>query len=119
LADPIATSRQAPHDPGSKVQASGCLLRLIWIALGHILLVFISTKIYAAQSFSSFDLAYWATVAAILGARHQDIHRFQGATASGEPATPEHFRRYAFGVAAAAAVLWVLAHIPSFIGSAP
>jgi hypothetical protein len=82
-------------------------------------LVLVATKIYASRSFSAFDLAYWATVAAILGARHVDIHRFHGATASGEPATPAHFRRYAYGVAAAAVVLWLLVHMLSFMGSAP
>ena len=87
--------------------------------MGPILLVFLGSKIYAARAFTLFDLAYWATVAAILGARHLDIHRFHGATASGEPATPEHLRRYAFGVTAAAAALWVLVHIPSFMGSTP
>ena len=58
-----------------------------------------------------------ATVAVILGARRVDIHRFHGTTTSGEPATPEHFRRYGYGVAAAAAALWILVHVPNFMGS--
>jgi hypothetical protein len=83
---------------------------LFWIAIGNVLLVLLVSRVYRAGGFSLYDVLYWMTVASMLGARYVDIHRFQGATASGEPATPEHFRRYAYGVTAGALAVWALAH---------
>ena len=117
MTDTVSSSRRTPPEPPTAIDAPGCLVRLLWIALGPILLLFLATRIYTSRSFSLLDLAYWATVAAILGARHLDIHRFHGATTSGEPATPEHLRRYTYGVAGVALVIWMLVNMPTLLRS--
>jgi hypothetical protein len=81
-----------------------------------VLLVLFVSRIYLAGAFSFFDLAFWANVAAMLAARYFDVHRFHGATASGEPATPQDFRRYAYGLAAGAFVAWGLVHASHLVG---
>jgi hypothetical protein len=98
-----------------QVQAPGCALRLFWIAIGNGFLLFFASRVYMAGSFSLFDLAYWATAAAMAGARYIDVFRFHGATTSGEAATPEHFRRYALGLGGGAIVLWGLVHASHLI----
>ena len=111
MANSVSNARsRGPEQTSSAVQGPGCLLRLFWIAIGNILLVLLVSRIYRAAGFSLLDLAYWITVAAMLGARYFDVHRFHGATASGEPATPEHFRRYAYGLGGGALVVWGLVH---------
>ena len=94
----------------SEVQGQGCLIRIFWIIIGNVLLVLFVSRIHIAGELSLFDLAYWTTVAAMVAARYIDVYRFHGATASGEPATPEHFRRYAYCLGAGALVVWCLVH---------
>lgn len=57
------------------------------------------------------DLGYCSAVMLVLAARYLDISRFEGTTDTGEPATTEHFRRYAIKLLLAAAVVWVLVHL--------
>jgi hypothetical protein len=90
--------------------AEGCLLRLFWILFGHLLLVALAGWIARRQGFSAFDLAYWVTVAALVAARYTDITRFNGTTAEGEPATLDHFRRYAAYTVLIGAVIWLGVH---------
>jgi hypothetical protein len=57
------------------------------------------------------DLVVWLTVVLAIVARRLDITRWQGTTAIGEPATLEHWRRYAAMVILAAAAGSILAHM--------
>ena len=117
MADTVSNPRQRGSEKtSSEVQGPGCLLRLFWIAIGNILLVVLTSRIYIAGGFSLLDLAYWMSVAAMIGARYFDVHRFHGATASGEPATPVHLRRYAFGLGAGALVVWAVVHALHLLG---
>jgi len=59
---------------------------------------------------SSLDAVVWVAVALTLGARWLDITRWEGKTASGEPATLAHWRRYAVVVVGLTAVASVVAH---------
>lgn len=104
--DPIA--QRAEYDrPG------GCLLRLLWMAFGNLALVMIAIVIIERRDFSAVDVAYWLVVVVLVVARYLDITRFAGRTASDEPATMRHFRRYALGLLVSAAAVWTGAHVLS------
>ncbi|PCC69443.1 hypothetical protein SAMN02745121_09199 [Nannocystis exedens] len=67
---------------------------------------------------SVLDGVVWLTVALTIVARRVDIMRWAGKTASGEPATLEHWRRYAMTVVLLTALASVLAHgIGGSVGS--
>lgn len=96
----------------AETNPTGCLLRLCWMFVGNGVLLF--SAIFIAQhpwkSLSAADLVYAAGVAFLLGTRFLDITRFQGTTATAEPATLAHWRRYALVVLAVSAGVWVGAH---------
>jgi hypothetical protein len=105
--DPVAHTRY--DRPG------GCLLRLFWMAFGNLALVLIALVIIERRDFSAVDVAYWLVVVALVIARYVDIARFAGRTASDEPATLRHFRRYALGLLASAAALWTCVHVLNYL----
>lgn len=110
---------ESPGVPPSHDSMSGCLVRLAWMLFGNVALfvlaVFISQR--PGGAFSAFDVAYWAVVAAVIGLRYLDIRSFKGQTATYEPATMAHWRRYAIVVVAAALVACGLAHGIAYLGS--
>lgn len=93
----------------------GCLLRLFWMAFGNMALVLITTVIVKRGAFSAVDVAYWLVVVALIVVRYVDITRFAGRTASYEPATLRHFRRYVFGLLASAAAVWTCIHVLRYL----
>ena len=109
--------QHVPGDSGSgSAGTAGCLLRVFWLFLGFIILFFvgyfIATRPAASRlSLSIFDAVYWAVAAAMAGARYLDVRCCSGKTATGEPATARHALRYALLLAAAAAAVWVGAHL--------
>jgi hypothetical protein len=82
------------------------------MALGNFALV--SSAVFISQHRTSFfspaDIIYWASVAFLLATRYVDIKRFNGRTASGEPASMPHWRRYAGLLAGASVCIWGAAH---------
>lgn len=95
---------QPPDNP------AGCLVRIFWMAIGGLALMFLAAAIFRRGAFSILDVVYWLVVAATAGARFIDVTRFQGRTASGEPATVAHVRRYALVLFVVAVAAWVGAH---------
>jgi hypothetical protein len=91
---------------------SGCLLRLYWMILGNALLALALISIFRnTEGFLSVaDIVFVCAVAALLAARWVDIVKLNGLTASGDPATPGHLKRYIVVLVVASAVLWGLAH---------
>jgi hypothetical protein len=59
---------------------------------------------------SALDGVVWVTVALTILARRVDITRWSGKTASGEPATLAHWRRYALTVILVTAAASAIAH---------
>jgi hypothetical protein len=102
----LNTSDQAPAQ-------GGCALRLFWMLVGNAIVY--GSLAYVALNKLAFpgvlDIVVWLTVVLTIVARRVDITRGQGTTASGEPATLEHWRRYAVAVVLAAAAASVLAHL--------
>ena len=56
------------------------------------------------------DAIFWAIVVCLGAARFLDVVKLRGHTASGEPASTAHLRRYLLFLPAASAILWGLAH---------
>jgi hypothetical protein len=102
----LNTSDQAPAQ-------AGCVLRLFWMLVGNAIVY--GSLAYVALNKLAFpgvlDIVVWLTVVLTIVARRVDIIRWQGTTASGEPATLEHWRRYAATVVVAAAAASVVAHM--------
>ena len=115
--NPSSTSRQeAPfqHDqqtPESPDAASGCLLRVYWMFLGHLLVAAIAYQIVqGGVSLTWADLAYWLGVMSVTAARYVDVHYLKGRTAEGQPATTRDWQRFSISTLVVAVVVWVAAH---------
>ncbi len=90
----------------------GVLLRLYWMFLGNVALIFLLAMIYVRRvPFASrLDAIYLLAVASLLAARYVDIRFLNGETGDGKPATLTHWRRYALLVGSVGLGAWLLAH---------
>ncbi len=102
-----------------QAHASGCLTRLTWMLFGNLVLFFSALALTNNYGFylSWADLALWAAVVVMIGARYLDIKRLGGLTAGGEPANMGHWRRYALIMVAVGAVLWIGGHLLAWRGA--
>lgn len=98
-----------------KDRASGCLVRIFWMMLGYLILIFAAISIAktpSATRLSIADLVWWATVAGIIAARYWDITAFGGKRADGQsPATMADWKRFSVLVFIATAIVWALLHV--------
>lgn len=97
--------------PPPESRPLGCLLRMFWMAAGNLALVMTVVLIVQRRAFSVLDGVYWVIVAALIAVRYVDITRFDGLTASAEPATLRDLGRYALGLVVTAATVWLMAHL--------
>jgi len=97
---------------------AGCLLRIFWMVIGNSLLFICAVYVLHNQIrfISIVDLVYWMTILAMLAARYVDIRRFGGTTATGESATPAHWRRYAVWLLVGALIVWISIHLLALAG---
>jgi hypothetical protein len=92
---------------------SGCLARMTWMLLGAGVLFLVGcyyalgTKDIASFSFGGWDIAYWAGVVVMVGAKYLDVRYFKGVTALGAPATLRNFAHYAIFVIVLATAGWL------------
>lgn len=94
----------------------GLFARIFWSLIGNIILLFLASKIYRAQTLLSiFDLAFWGIVLLIILVRYGDIKYLKGVTSEGLPATLEDWRKYVKYYSFIAAGLWLLIHGLSFL----
>jgi hypothetical protein len=93
-------------------QFSGCLVRLFWMFLGNVVLLFSAKAISDREAYalSIADLVFWGFVLALIIIRRVDISKLGGLTAAGQPASMVHWRRYAIVLLVLALVLWGSAH---------
>lgn len=98
----------APESSGTPV--FGCLPRLFWMIGGVVILFFVSLGILRTPSFSVYDAAFAATLAAMILARFLDIRYLNGETADGNPATMRDWRRYSVVLTAASFGCWLSLH---------
>jgi hypothetical protein len=93
-------------------------VRLWWMLLGNAALVAAAKVIADTQDrfLSWADGLFWAVATVTVTLRYLDVHRFGGLTASGRPATPAGWRRYAAIYLPVAAALWGVAHAAARLG---
>ena len=113
------TGAPTPTEVARGTPEYGCLIRLIWLVLGSGILFFIWISILSHKGtfFSALDAAFGATVALLIAVRYIDITRLNGQTASGEPATLAHWRRYSVMLLSCGAVAWAVAHAIAYLGN--
>lgn len=92
---------------------AGCLLRMVWMVAGNgaLYLSLVLIGLSRAPLPSYLDVIAVLAVALMIVARRFDITHFQGRTASNEPATLSHWRRYVLSLVTTAALAWLLAHL--------
>jgi prolipoprotein diacylglyceryltransferase len=87
---------------------------MFWMLVGNLILIFCAAAIFngpAPLAVSLADLAYWAVVAGIIGARYLDVRSLGGKTSDGQrPATMTDWKRYSGVLLAVTLVVWLLLH---------
>lgn len=99
-------------EPANEMSGTGCLVRLGWMMFGNAALLFCAINIvnHRGSFFSIADAVFWPVVIFLIWLRRFDITRMKGQTASGQPATLSHWKRYSAGLLIFAVVLWSVAH---------
>lgn len=102
--------------PAERSATLGLFLRLFWMFLGNMALGMSAIKIIGNHVtwFSLADVVYGTTIPLLIGARYVDIARYQGATATGEPATIKHWIRYTVSLTLISATVWVASHAVAY-----
>jgi hypothetical protein len=107
--DHTATPENPP--PQENTSLAAALLRVYWMFLGNAIAAVAWFMIFkTGWGMSLADVLYGLAMISLLAARYWDIRAYGGQTADGEPATMAHFTRYAIGLVALGAVLWLAAH---------
>lgn len=98
---------------GGEVSGGAVFLgRLMWMVLGPVLSFFIAYAIVNREGwFTTWDAAFGAVVALMVGGRWVEQRSGSAMTATGEPATVEHFRRYVRVLLPLAAGVWVAMNV--------
>jgi len=107
-----AMEEPRPQNDSKQDQGSGCLTRLSWMIFGNAALAICIVQIasHTGGFLSAADAVFWGVIPALIWLRHFDITRMGGRTASGEPATLSHWKRYAVLLLAFALAAWAAAH---------
>jgi hypothetical protein len=90
--------------------------RSFWIAFGPMLLAVSGLLILLHPDtgwLTTADITYLATVAAMILGRLVEFAGGRPLTSTGEPATPDDFRRFAVLIFGGGLLLWVLANLIS------
>jgi hypothetical protein len=87
--------------------------RLVWIMVGPITLFLLAISIVDRRGgwLSLTSLAYFPVLGGTVLGRWLEFRVGHPMTATGEPATTEHLRRYALAATALALAGWVVAHL--------
>jgi hypothetical protein len=93
------------------------LTRPFWMFFGNFALMICAIHILMGESKSTktTDIIFWCAVAAMLAVRFLDIKFLDGQTATGEPATLSHWRKYAIALAVISAAIWSAAHMAAHL----
>jgi len=95
-------------------RAGGCLVRLFWMAVGNLILVFSAIGIGQRSggfALAPLDAVFWAAAFSMPALRYVDIRYWEGETADNRPATMADWRRYSALVLAVSLLLWLGAHL--------
>jgi hypothetical protein len=99
-------------DAPKTISPVSVLCRLTWMLLGPLGLVLCAIGLARARSGfpSAADAAYLAVLGLMLLARWQEFRGGDPRTASGEPATPRHLRRYLLVAGFLGMAIWAGLH---------
>jgi hypothetical protein len=95
-------------------QLGGCLVRLLWMAVGNMILIL--AAIYIAQDHKGFaltatDAVFWTTAICLPLVRFVDIRFLNGKTNDSQPATMAHWVRYTAAILGGSLAVWLVAHL--------
>lgn len=90
--------------------------RLVWMFIGPLILGFLALQIISTGNgwLTGADWAYLIVLAMVLAGRWLEYRGGNSRTATGEPATPDHLRRYLVGATVIGLTVWVGAN---FLGN--
>jgi len=110
-------SKQIDQPPEKYDSLFGLILRVFWMLFGNAILCVSAVYILHLKGvfFHTADVVFWVTAAALVLARYLDIKFYTSLTATGEPASMTHWRKYAVVLLICSTVIWVLAHIINHI----
>lgn len=97
---------------------AGCFVHLFWMFGGGAILLLCVFYVFdhSVRGLTLIDLGYWLTVIAMVAARWVDIRTFHGDTATGEPATLSHWRKYSVNLVIVALAVWIIIHLLTLTG---
>jgi hypothetical protein len=85
------------------------VLRLFWMLAGNAMLFALGIAVRGEAAPGIFDVAFWALVAAMIGARWVDVALLHGDRTDGQPATMKDFGIYVLMLVGIAAVGYAIA----------
>jgi hypothetical protein len=93
------------------------IVRPFWMFFGNFALMICVANVIMGESNSTrvSDIIFWSVAAALIIVRFLDIKFLDGQTATGEPATIKHWRRYAIALAVISAAIWSAAHVTAYL----
>lgn len=89
--------------------AFGCFVRLFWMAIGNVALIFAGISVSTSERVGWADAVYGALTLVLLLARWIDITKLQGMTIRTQRATRAHLRNYAVCLLGIALIGWAVA----------
>jgi hypothetical protein len=86
--------------------------RLMWFLIGPAALLFTAFAIVNRGTgwLTGLDLGFLVIVALMIGGRWLELSSGSATTATGQPATPAHFRRYVQVLVPLAVLVWIAAN---------
>jgi hypothetical protein len=95
----------------------GVLARLYWMMFGYAMLLFLLVFLFEKRPDlpSLLDVVCLLVVGSLVGVRFLDVRFLNGRTADGDPATMDHWRRYAGVVGSIGTGAWVATRVLSYL----
>ena len=94
-------------------QLTGCFVRLLWMAVGNLILVLAAIGIVQSRTgfkLTMLDAVFGLTALGLPAVRYVDIRFLNGKTSDSQPATMADWSRYTATILGASLVLWLGAH---------
>ncbi|MGP0062783.1 MAG: hypothetical protein ACLQGP_04155 [Isosphaeraceae bacterium] len=100
-------------DTGAMTSAPAFFGRLSWMIVGPFALAICAFTITERHDgwFSPVDLTYFLVLGGMALGRWTEFQSGQPLTATGEPATPAHLRRYLLGLSTLGLGIWIAANV--------
>jgi hypothetical protein len=87
--------------------------RIFWMMVGPMLLAILAVSIVSIGNgwFTAADFGFLGVLGLLITARWLEFHAGSPQTSTGEPATPDHLRRYVLGALLIGVGIWVAANL--------